>query len=304
MDDLQPPPPAPLVPFGAESGPPIAPPPPPRRRRTALIVSLAVGVPVLVAAGVFAFLLLSGALADRKPPQLTASQSDRIEVEVAERGELLLELDDQREAYRTAEDQWDQSLAWAEDARGPADQPPVTVPNPGGEALPGGDPTGRGFLDAIGATDVQVVFDASADNCGYYGNGGRADYVYAGGCFQSAHPNTLYMAWDPGAEDIAWSIFVHEAMHWYQAEHYAQATYLADFAGIDEASYNEKWEADASCRAVYVYGMSIDDYVDSSSPCTIDGWYEGYIADYLTRLGAHLTEPDPATYEVAESSRP
>jgi hypothetical protein len=170
--------------------------------------------------------------------------------------------------------------------------------------MPGGDPYGRAFLDSIGATDVTVVFDAGPDNCGYYGNGGGYGYVYAGGCFRGDYANTLYMAWDPGAEDIVWPIFVHEAMHWFQAETYAQDTYLADFAGIDQSQYNERWEADASCRAVYVYGMSLSDYEGSSSPCTIDGWYEGFIADYLTSLGANLAEPDPATYELSESSRP
>jgi len=307
VDDLQP-----IAPFTfdqAAAEPPAAtePPPaaePPRRRRTALIVSLAVGVPVLAAAGVFAFLLLSGAFADPEPPHLTASQAARIEDEVAEREDLLGELDDQRAAYRTADSQWNQSLAWAEDAHGPADQPAVAVANPGGDAMPGDDPAGRAFLDSIGATDVSVVFDAGPDNCGYYGNGGQADYVYAGGCFRGDYANTLYMAWDPGADDLVRAIFVHEAMHWFQAEKYAQATYLADFAGIDAASYNDQWEADASCRAVYVYGMSLDDYADSSSPCTIDGWYEGWISDYLTSLGASLTEPDPATYELVESSRP
>lgn len=275
-----------------------------RARRVALVITLSLGVPLLAAGGVFGYLLLSGAFADPEPPHLAASQVDRIEDEVTERGEFLDELDGQRGAFRTALSQWNQSLSWAEDAHGAADQPGVAVANPGGDALPGDDPSGRAFLDSIGATDVSVVFDAGPDNCGYYGNGGGYGYVYAGGCFRGEYSNTLYMAWDSGAEDIVWPIFVHEAMHWYQNEQYAQATYLADFAGIDAASYNDKWEADASCRAVYVYGMSLDDYVGSSSPCTIDGWHEGWIADYLTSLGAKLTQPDPATYELAETSRP
>lgn len=292
MDELEP---APLA-------PPVE--PAPRRRYTAVIVSLAVGLPLLIAGGVVGVLAVAAALKEPEPPRLTASQSDRIEVEVAERGEVLLALDEKRDEYRTAEDEWDQSVSWAEDAHGPADQPVVAVPNPGGSALPGDDPAGRAFLDSIGATDVQVVFDAGPDNCGYYGNGGGPYTLYAGGCFRGEFPNTLYMAWDPGAEDVASAIFVHEAMHWFQAERYAQDTYLADFAGIDSASYSAEWEADASCRAVYVYGRSLADYADTTSPCTIDGWYEGWIADYLTSRGAQLTEPDPATYELAESSRP
>jgi hypothetical protein len=277
---------------------------PRRGRRLALVLSLCLGIPVLAGGGVLGYLLVTGAFAEPEPPALTAAQGDRIEAEVAERGDLLEELDGKRAAFRTALTQWTQSLTWTEDALGAAEQPGVAVANPGGGALPGGDPSGRGFLDSIGATDVSVVFDAGPDNCGYYGNSGGSGYVYAGGCFRSEHSNTLYMAWDSGAEDLVWPIFVHEAMHWYQNEHYLQATYLADFAGIDSESYNDKWEADASCRAVYVYGMSLDDYADSSSPCTIDGWYEGWLADYLTSLGANLAEPDPAAYELAEASRP
>lgn len=281
--------------------------PPTRKgKRVALAITLSVGLPLLAAGGLAGYLAIASALADARPPALSAAQSDSIEAELAEHADLLAQLDDQRDAYTTAVSQWDQSLSWAEEAHGPADQPAVAVANPGGDALPGGDPYGRAFLDSIGATDVVVVFDAGPDNCGYYGNAGGGDsgYVYAGGCFRADHANTLYMAWDSGAEDIVWPIFVHEAMHWYQAEHYVQDTYLADFAGIDASTYNERWEADASCRAVYVYGMSISDYEGSSSPCTIDGWYEGFIADYLTSLGANLVEPDPATYELAEPSRP
>jgi hypothetical protein len=170
--------------------------------------------------------------------------------------------------------------------------------------MPGDDPYGRAFLDSIGATDVTVVFEAGPENCGYNGGDGGGDYYYAGGCFNPEYANTLFMAWDPGAEDLVRSIFVHEAMHWYQNEHYLQDTYLADFAHVDFAAYNERWEADASCRAVYVYGIPIEEYADSTSPCTIDGWYEGFIKDYLASLGVHVTEPDPAAFEVAEASRP
>jgi hypothetical protein len=282
----------------------LEPPAPRRRGRLALVLSLSIGVPVLAAGGVAAYLLLSGAFAEPEPPELTALQAERIDEEVAERGDLLDQLDAKRTEYRTELSQWNQSLDWTEDDHAIAAQPTLAVPNPGGDAMPGGDPYGRAFLDSIGATDVSVIFEAGPDNCGYYGNEGGGDFVYAGGCFRADYPDTLYMGWDPGADDLVWPIFVHEAMHWFQDEHYVQATYLADFAGIDSSAYNAMWEADASCRAVYVYGMSLDDYVDSSSPCTIDGWHEGWITEYLTSLGARLAEPDPATFELAETSRP
>ncbi len=276
---------------------------PPRKRRLGLILSLSIGLPVLAASGVSAFLLLSGAFAEPEPPELTALQSGRIGDEVAERSELLDTLDEQRALYLSRKSDWTQSLTWADEFYATTTAPTPVVANPGGDAMPGDDPYGRAFLDSIGATDVTVVFEAGPENCGYAGER-MEGYVYSGGCFSAQYANTLFMAWDPGAEDSVWPIFVHEAMHWFQDETYIQDVYLAELAGIDNAAYNSIWEADASCRAVYVHGLSIDDYVDTSSPCTIDGWYEGYIADHLASLGAHLTEPDPATFEVEESSRP
>ena len=208
--------------------------PPSRKgKRVALAITLGIGIPVLLGGAGAGYLLISSALADGRPPALSADQRSSIQAELSEHADLLAQLDDQRAAYNTAVSQWDQSLSWAEDAHGPADQPSVAVANPGGDALPGDDPYGRAFLDSIGATDVVVVFDAGPDNCGFYGNSGGGDsgYVYAGGCFRADHSNTLYMAWDSGAEDIVWPIFVHEAMHWYQDENYLQDEYLADFAG-------------------------------------------------------------------------
>ena len=275
----------------------------PRPRRLALILALAAGLPLLALSGVGGYLVLTGAFADPEPAHLTAAQGSRIDSEVTERSDLLGKLDAQRDKYRTEVSQWEQSASWTATDLESADQPTPSVANPGGDAMPGDDPYGRAFLDSIGATDVTVFFEAGPENCGYYG-GHDDGFVYAGGCFNGAYANTLFMAWDEGAEDIVWSIFVHEAMHWYQNEHYLQATYLANFAGIESSTYNERWEADASCRAVYVYGIPIAEYVGSSSPCTIDGWYEGFIDDYLTSLGAKLTEPDPATFELVEASRP
>ena len=274
-----------------------------RTGRRALVIALAVGVPLVLTGAVFAVLAAAGTFDEPEPPQLTASQAERIDAEFAEREDLLAELDYQRTEYELDLSDWTQSEEWTEEYLADTAQPTPSVPNPGGTALPGADPTGRAFLDAIGATDVTVFFEAGPDNCGYYGNGGT-ELGYAGGCFRPEYPNSLYMAWDPQAESVAWSIFVHEAMHWYQDEHYIQATYLADFAGVDFESYSSVWEADASCRAVYSYGMTLEDYVDTTSPCTIAGWYEGYITDYLVSRGANLTEPDPAAYEPVETSRP
>jgi hypothetical protein len=278
----------------------------PGPRRTPVILALSFGLPLFVAGGALGGLALSfaaSALIPAEEPRLTAAQVEVIDGEVAERAELLAQLDEQRDQYDTRVSDWEQSLAWADEYYALTDAPSVSIPNPGGDALPGDDPYGRAFLDSIGATDVTVFFEAGPENCGYYGSGG-GDQLYVGGCFDAAYPNTLFMAWDPGVESYVWPIFVHEAMHWFQDETYIQATYLADFDGIPFDQYSPTWEADASCRAVYVYGIPIEEYVDSTAPCTIDGWYEGYITDHLTALGADLDEPDPAAFELTESSRP
>ena len=277
---------------------------PRRTRRRGLILALGIGLPVLAAAGAAGYLVLTGFFSDPEPPTLAAAQVELIDAEFAERSELISELETQRTDYRQQLANWEQVVEWADDDQEGTDQPVAAVANPGGGAMPGGDPSGRAFLDSIGATDVSVFFEAGPENCGYGGGEGDDDYVYAGGCFNVAYPNTLFMAWDEGAEDLVWSIFVHEAMHWYQSEHYAEASYLAGIADIDYPAYNAQWEADASCRAVYVYGIPLDDYVGSSSPCTVDGWYEGWIADYLASLGAHRGAPVAAEFEPLETSRP
>jgi len=278
--------------------------PPRRKRRLGVILSLSLGLPILLAGGAAGYLWYTGAFSEPEPLRLSFAEVDLIDAELAERADLADQLATARADYRSQLSDWDQALQWAETDRAGTAQPAAAVSNPGGGAMPGGDPTGRAFLDSIGATDVTVFFEAGPENCGYSGTGGEENYLYAGGCFSTAYPNTLFMAWDDGADDMVWSIFVHEAMHWFQSEHYAEASYLASFAGIDFASYTPQWEADASCRAVYVHGMTLDDYVDSSSPCTVDGWYEGWIADYLASLGAHRGAPVAAEFEPLETSRP
>jgi len=76
------------------------------------------------------------------------------------------------------------------------------------------------------------------------------------------------------------------------------------WAGVTDDQYGPELEADASCRAVYVYGIPASDYVDTSSPCDVDGWYDGWLLDHLASLGVQVTEPMAADYEVLEAVRP
>lgn len=210
----------------------------------------------------------------------------------------------QRESYRADLAAWDADEAEVAAWRATDAAPPAGVPNPGGSRMPGDDPSGRAFLDSIGATGVQVVFDAGAGNCGYNAGGDEGWSYAAGGCYDTDYRNRLFLAWDPGAESLVRSVFVHEAMHWYQYEHYFPVFVRAARAGVTHDDYVHELESDASCRAVYAHGIARSEYEDSSSPCDIDGWYEGWLTDQLVARGARTTAPTPGEYEVSEVIRP
>jgi hypothetical protein len=199
---------------------------------------------------------------------------------------------------------WDDEHAQVEDWKAGNDSPLLAVPNPGGRAMPGADPDGHAFLASIGADRVQVAFDAGDDNCGYHLSERTGYDIVVGGCYSTRYPNWLFLAWDPGMESSVWAVFVHEAMHWYQYQNYYPAFLAADRAGVTDDQYGPELEADASCRAVYVYGIPASDYVDTSSPCDVDGWYDGWLLDHLASLGVQVTEPVAADYEVLEVVRP
>jgi len=199
---------------------------------------------------------------------------------------------------------WDDEHAQVEEWKTGDDSPLLAVPNPGGPAMPGADPDGRAFLASIGADRVQVAFDAGDENCGYHLSERTGYEIVVGGCYSTRYPNWLFLAWDPGMESSVWAVFVHEAMHWYQYQNYYPAFLAADRAGVTDDQYGPELEADASCRAVYVYGIPASDYVDTSSPCDVDGWYDGWLLDHLASLGVQVTEPVAADYEVLEAVRP
>ena len=209
---------------------------------------------------------------------------------------------EQRERYRQDLAGWEadqrEAAAWREGDALPGEG----VPNPGGDAMPGADPHGRAFLDAIGATEVQVHFDAGPDNCGYRDESRFTASI--GGCFDSRFRNRLFLAWEPGAESLVWPVFVHEAMHWYQYDLYYPLFLSARRAGYAQDAYRRDVESDASCRAVALHGIPAADYARSSSPCDVDGWYEGWLPDRLAQLGVRVSEPTAEEYEVLAVVRP
>jgi hypothetical protein len=277
--------------------------PPRRRRRWPWIVAVLVLLAIAATAG---GLWLAGEAKERADAARAVS-ADEQEV-IAAAIEVLAPTDAQisaqRDAYQTDAAEWDADEAATAQWQATADAPPAVVGNPGGSAMPGADPTGRAFLDSIGATDVQVMFDAGPDNCGYSSAGSEGWTYTAGGCYDTRFRNWLFLAWDRGGEDLVWPVFVHEAMHWYQYQQYYALFLAADRAGIAHEAYGASVESDASCRAVYVHGIDAEEYEDSSSPCDVDGWYEGWLRDKLVGLGARAAEPTPAEYEVSEVIRP
>ncbi|MDQ1130762.1 hypothetical protein [Microbacterium sp. SORGH_AS_0888] len=262
-----------------------------------LVVSLAV-------AGAGLALVLGAREAALSSRAVSPAQERAIAAAIAGEGETAQRIASQRAAYRADVAAWDADEAEVAAWRARDDVPPAGVANPGGQSMPGDDPTGRAFLDSIGATAVQLVFDAGPGNCGYNAGGDEGWSYAAGGCYDSDYRNRLFLAWDPGAESLVRSVFVHEAMHWYQYEHYYPVFVRAARAGIFHDDYAHDIESDASCRAVFVHGIPREDYEDSSSPCDVDDWYEGWLPDRLVALGAVTTPPVAAAYEVSEVIRP
>ncbi|MEV7692553.1 hypothetical protein AB0N73_04405 [Microbacterium sp. NPDC089189] len=235
---------------------------------------------------------------------VTVSQQQIVDAALAAAAPQTEATTTQGEAYRAARSAWDAEQAAVESWRAGTAAPTPAQSNPGGTAMPGADPTGRGFLDAIGATDVQVAYEAGPDNCGYNAEGNDAYTLVVGGCYDTRFPDWVLMAWEPGTEETVWPIFVHEAMHWYQYQNYYAAFLAADRVGVPRDAYIAELEADASCRAVYVHGIPAWRYATSSAPCDVDGWYDGWLLDHLASLGVPVAEPVAADYEIAEVVRP
>lgn len=276
-------------------------------RRLRLWIALSITTVLLVAA-VLAGLVWSNLEAQRRleeAQRLSASEQSVVDAAVAAASETAAKISERTAAYREAADQWSASEQVVAAWRNQDETPSVQAANPGGPALPGGDAEERALLERIGAADVQLIFDAGEQNCGFSGATGTASSLAIGGCYDPSFRDWLFLAWDRGiTADQIWPIFVHEAMHWYQWEHHAVLFESASRAGVEGESYRGQIESDASCRAVYQHGIDAVAYQSSSSPCDVDGWYDGWLRDQLAGLGVPVAAPDPAAYEVAEVIRP
>ncbi len=266
-------------------------------------------IPVLagaltVALGITAVVGVEWLTADRRPSAITASQAGVIADVLAENRAFAADIRGARGEYVEAAAAWEADATWIlqwldEDAA-----PQSAVANPGGQSFPGDDPQGRAFLDSIGATDVQVIFDAGAENCGYASQDDGPRTLVVGGCYQTAYPDWLFVAWEPGIERLVWPMFVHEAMHWYQYQNYFPYLLAAERAGVSDEDYERALETDASCRAVYQHGIDRSAFANSSSPCDLEDWYEGWFVDQLAALGVRMSAPTPEEFEVSGVVRP
>ena len=245
------------------------------------------------------------ALLPTNDPRVLGAQTAIIDTVLDSRTELDAQLLESNTQFQEQVSTWQSFEAGAASWRGTITPAPAGEPNPGGDAMPGEDPTGRAFLDAIGATGVTIAFDASGSNCGYSGIESNPPFTLSvGGCYNSAYRNTLFMAWDPGTEDSVWPIFVHEAMHWYQAEHHYELYFAIDEAGADQSAWSNALEVAASCRAVFQYGIPIEDFENTSAPCTALDWHDGWLVQQAAALGAMTLAPDPEAFEVLPVVRP
>ena len=280
---------------------------PARRSRRGLWITLGVVAGVLVLGGAAAattWVLLDAherALAART---VSVVQQEVVDAEFTRIADVVQRTEEQGTAYRQALTAWNAEQEQAATWRSGTTTPSVTEGNPGGDAMPGGDPLGRGFLDSIGAPQVQLVLDAGPDNCGYQAGGDGPYTLVLGGCFDTRFPNSVFLAWESGTEDGVWAIFVHEVMHWYQYQTYYAAFLAADRVGVAEDAYGAQLEADASCRAVYQHGIPSWRYASTSAPCSVDDWYDGWLLDHLASLGVPVTEPVAEDYEVNAVVRP
>lgn len=286
---------------------PLPPPPAPRRRRrTGLWVSIAAVVVVALAiGGLVAWNYTQEQQRLELARELSPVELGVLADAVSGSSEIAGQVDARREEFRTADRLWAESEASARSFHEQDDTPTVSVPNPGGDSMPGGDDErARALLDSIGANDVQILFDAGEQNCGYSG-GASPGMLAIGGCYTSQYRDWLFLAWDEGvASDDVWPIFVHEAMHWYQWDRYVQLFESAHRAGIDADQYRGFIESDASCRAVAQHGIPRSAYAGSSAPCDVTDWYDTWLVDRLAELGVPVAAPDPETYEVQAVTRP
>lgn len=229
--------------------------------------------------------------------QLSAAEQSAVAETVAASGDLSAAVSQRTADYRAAAERWRSYEASAEQWRADDADPTLQRANPGG-ALPGDGGAERALLAAIGAGDVQLMLDAGPQNCGYTSailTGLRA----SGGCYRPAYRDWLFLAWDAGvADDDVWPVFVHEAMHWFQWNRYATLIEAVRASSVDDATYGEVIETDASCRAVVVHGVSRSSYDRSSAPCDVDGWTEGWFAERLAALGVEVAAPDPEAFEA------
>ncbi|WP_146197033.1 hypothetical protein [Serinibacter arcticus] len=126
-------------------------------------------------------------------------------------------------------------------------------------------------------------------NCGF-GAPGAETFVYVG-CYQARYKDIVFVWWNDGSTEAQRKFLVaHEFSHWRQWNDHFAVMNAASRQGFftDSQAWRDAVESDASCRVLSWGGYSADVVSSSSTPCTTDGWYEGWLVDAGVALGVQL----------------
>ncbi|ROR96499.1 hypothetical protein EDD28_1084 [Salana multivorans] len=134
-----------------------------------------------------------------------------------------------------------------------------------------------------------VATDDPTLNCGF-GYANSDTFVHAG-CYQTNHRDIVFVWWN---EDSTFAqrefLVAHEYSHWYQWHEHFDVMNAARLQGFftDSQAWRDAMESDATCRVLSWGGYDATVAAESSTPCTTDGWYEGWLIDAAVALGVQL----------------
>ncbi|GMA30880.1 hypothetical protein [Litorihabitans aurantiacus] len=166
---------------------------------------------------------------------------------------------------------------------------PLPDPVPLGAPIPAFDDEYRNPQDWLakdGVTGITVIpTDDPSLNCGL--NHPDAGTWTVAGCYSTSHRDVIFVWWNSDSVRSERAFLVaHEYSHWIQWNNHFDVMHAASQQGFNEnPAWYEATESDASCRLLSWGGYDEAIVANSSSPCTTDGWYEGWLEDAGRSLG-------------------
>ncbi|TGO04490.1 M78 family metallopeptidase domain-containing protein [Serinibacter arcticus] len=146
------------------------------------------------------------------------------------------------------------------------------------------DPTD--WLASTGVTGITVIpTDDPTLNCGL--TDGNITYA---GCYQDQHRMVVFVWWNADSSEAERTFLVaHEFSHWVQWDRYFDVIYAAAQQGFNGTpDWRGLLESDASCRVLSWGGYDESVVASSSTPCTTEGWYEGWFLDRARAIGVQF----------------